>query len=221
MMAVLMSHNGKLGACSATYAPASTCPTDCKLQSCCYGRVGGTVGMVEHRIASELSGIGPDVLAELEASEVATLAHKVPKGHPLRLHVVGDCATPRRAAVLSGACANWPGPVWTYTHAWRTVPRESWGKVSVLASCESMWDAKQAITDGYAPAVVVPEHPADGKAYPGPHGLTVIPCPSQTRDIPCDRCRLCWRDAALLQRGAVIALAAHGAQRRKVLEVIQ
>jgi hypothetical protein len=65
----------------------------------------------------------------------------------LRLHVVGDARTNAAARVLPEAARRYAlrgdsprrgRKVWTYTNAWRTVGRESWGDaVSVLASVET------------------------------------------------------------------------------------
>src|SRR5262249_56953925 len=99
--------------------------------------------------------------------------------------------------------------VWTYTHAWRTVARESWGEsVSVLASVETVRDARAAMAAGYAAAVVVSafERPT---AYQV-DGTTVIPCPEQTRGITCRECGLCRDDERLRSAGLVIGFRAHG-----------
>ncbi len=139
----------------------------------------------------------------------------------LRLHTGGDCKTDEAALILSDACREWLGHVWTYTHAWRVVARRSWGDVSVLASCETSEDALRAIERGYAPELTVPEHPANGKAWSDENGITWIPCPAQTNDTNCVRCGLCFDDRALLGRRAGIAFEAHGRAKRQVQQVVQ
>src|SRR5262249_30218679 len=123
----------------------------------------------------------------------------------LRLHVVGDARTAAAARTLGAAArcyaARGNAPrhgrkVWTYTHAWRAVPPASWGAaVSVLASVEPVHDARDAMARGYAAAVVVAafERPS---AYPI-DGVTVIPCPNQTRGVSCRDCGLCRDDERL------------------------
>lgn len=128
--------------------------------------------------------------------------------------------TPFRARTLADGAKAWNGPVWTYTHAHREVPREAWGRVSVLASCEKPQDAADAMDRGYAAALVTPPHPEDGRAYEL-GGVKVIPCPNQTRGVQCSECRLCFDDARLLASRSVIGFEVHGASKKRALNVIQ
>jgi hypothetical protein len=79
----------------------------------------------------------------------------------MRLHTVGDCRTDEAAKIVAAAAERYMdaggGPVWTYTHAWRLVDRASWGRVSVLASCETPEQVELARARGYATAIVVDE----------------------------------------------------------------
>ncbi len=61
---------------------------------------------------------------------------------------------------------------------------------------------------GYAAAVVVANFERDS-AYPI-DGVTVVPCPEQTRGITCRDCGLCRDDERLRSTGLVIAFEAHG-----------
>ena len=173
---------------------------------------------------------GPAPRSGLDATrqEAALIDAEInpPSGRPLRLHVSGDCKTRKAADVLSAACERWRnrggGPVWTYTHSWRSIPRATWRGVSVLASVETITDAKRAMKRGYAAAIVVAEHPADGKAH-RVDGVRVIPCPQQTRGTSCVDCGLCMKDSMLQSGSGVIAFAAHGAgtkRAKRALEVI-
>jgi hypothetical protein len=46
--------------------------------------------------------------------------------------------------------------VFTYTHNWRKIKRSSWGRmISILASCETIPQVKQAMRRGYATAIVL------------------------------------------------------------------
>jgi hypothetical protein len=146
----------------------------------------------------------------------------------LRLHVVGDCRTNASARVLGAAARRYSArgnhprtgrKVWTYTHAWRDVKRSSWtDSVSVLASVETAADAKAAMRQGYAAAIVVGEFERDN-AYPV-EGLTVIPCPNQTKGITCRECGLCRDDERLRKNGLVIAFAAHGRQAESMRQTL-
>lgn len=133
-------------------------------------------------------------------------------GRDLRLHVGGDVRTDEEARVLAAAADRWlarrGGTVWTYTHSWRTVRRRSWGKISALASCETLADVSAARARGYAPALVVPRF-LDTKAWPLGR-LRAVPCPAELRDdVSCATCRLCL-DRDLLSLGVVIVFAIHG-----------
>ena len=122
----------------------------------------------------------------------------------LRLHVVGDCADDAAALIVSAAAARYSArsgqPVWTYTHAWRTVARESWGSVSVRASCETVEQLAEARARGYSGAIVVAEH-VGPKTVDG-----ITPCPQQTKGTTCADCRLCFTARA------TIAFEAHGSK---------
>jgi hypothetical protein len=146
----------------------------------------------------------------------------------LRLHVVGDAKTEAAARELGAAARRYTvrgnaprcgKKVWTYTHAWRTVPRKSWGDaVSVLASVETVREAREAMAKGYAAAVVVAAFERES-AYPI-DGTTVLPCPNQTRGVTCRDCGLCRDDERLRSAGLVIAFQAHGARGAAVRQTL-
>ncbi len=222
MYAVLHSKNSKVGDVAATYAPISkTCPASCPLRdNGCYAQ-SGNVGFKVRRTEEYSDGLNGDTVATLEGDEITDMARHAPKGHALRIHVSGDATTDYRARQMSRGASAWDGPVWSYTHAWGTVERASWGKVSILASCETLDAVERAWAFGYAAALVVASHPENGRAYIADNGVKVIPCPSQTRGIKCTDCRLCWDDELLHNQGACIAFAAHGATKKRTLRVIQ
>jgi hypothetical protein len=105
-------------------------------------------------------------------------------------------------------------PVWSYTHAWRRVPRAAWGGVSILASCESPEQVRRAWERGYAAALVVAHFPQEGAHDLA--GVRVLPCPWQSRGVTCRDCRLCWDDTRLLERRLAIGFAAHGSGAARV-----
>ncbi len=100
--------------------------------------------------------------------------------------------------------------MWGYTHAWRTVPREDWRGVSVLASVESHKDVEAAAERGYASLRVVRGAMMDhGHAYRyGP--FRYIPCPEITRGVKCTDCRLCLDADGLHRRKSVILVSPVG-----------
>ena len=139
------------------------------------------------------------------------------------MHVVGDCRTPEAASIVAKAAEAWTArnnaPAYGYTHAWRDVPREAWRSVSILASVETLTDAREAIEAGYAPAVIVAEHTE--KRARVVDDVRVIPCPNQTTGVTCDECRLCFDADALHKRRAVIAFEAHGVRARAIRETLK
>lgn len=217
VFAVEVSQNKKLGVCSATYAAQVTCPPDCPfLGNGCYDEW-GHAWIHTRRLNAEAKRLrlSPIEVAENEAAVVRSLSGCL----DLRLHVVGDCQTTEAADVVSLAGSKHRRKrrrdVWTYTHAWAEVPREAWRDVSVLASCETAEQVRQAWSLGYAAAVTLPRF-RQRKLYLDA-GLKVLPCPEQaTGDKDCSSCRLCFSDAKLLDKGVVIAFAAHGGGKKRM-----
>lgn len=210
---------------AATYASISvTCPTTCMFRNNgCYAE-GGFVGLK----AGNLAGIGtPWDAAWNEASHILKFigesGGRVPQdggrqgdaGRDLRLHVSGDCKEPEAVDIFAAMERTWRnaggGQVWTYTHAWRTVGRHRWGGVSVLASCETPEDIKEARARGYTPSLTIRSHRGATKAYsiPGIEGK-LIPCPAETKKTSCVKCRLCFDDKKLEERKNIITFALHG-----------
>lgn len=220
--AVLVSGNSKTGPVSITYASQNSCPVSCPLlNNGCYAE-NGHIRFIRNRLNKAEVSATPEDVARDEAAAIDSL----PAILPLRLHGVGDCPTVEAASIVAGAAKRFRqrggGPVWTYTHAWRDVPREVWGDdVNVLASCESTGEAHEAEEQGYVPAIIVPEHPQDGKAYMR-DGLKMIPCPEQTgRTTNCTTCRLCWDEDKLRKQGAAITFQAHGARKSLVRSMVE
>jgi hypothetical protein len=166
-LATARSNNSKIGEAATTYAEQRSCPSDCVFfdGGGCYaeeGPLGKFVTAPLNRAAQAVEA-GPVEIAQAEADAIDDLS--VVPGLPLRLHTVGDCATDEAACIVAAAAERYMerggGPVWTYTHAWRVVARESWGTVSVLASCETGDDVRVARSRGYATAMVVEEFDLD------------------------------------------------------------
>ena len=208
--AVEASKNSKTGTCSATYAAQVTCPPDCPLMGeGCYAEA-GRVGITTRRLNDGAQGaMGA---AHEEADAIDTLSGLL----DLRLHVVGDCATDEAARIVSGAAERFMEralrtDAWAYTHAWRDVERESWGGVSVLASCHDETQVHEAMDKGYATCMTVEEMPE--KAYKQ-DGVTYIPCIEQTRDTPCVECRLCFKDEVLKRKKLVVLFALHTSKKK-------
>lgn len=213
---VLSSQNRKLGEASATYLPLTTCPDTCLHKGKgCYAEH-GHVGM--HARKKESKGIAPHVWGNLEYEDIVLACKRKEDIRPLRLHVSGDVTNIGNVWLLSNI--TWRPKVWTYTHRHRIVHREAWGKVSVLASCDTREDIEHALDTGYAPASVVSRFESNAPFRPAKSSVWLIPCPNQTKGITCVQCGLCLEDRRLRQKGYGIAFASHGVSKRK-LKVIQ
>lgn len=218
--AVENSENSKLGNCSATYVSQASCPASCPLlRNGCYAET-GHVGIITARLGR--SGLGGAVLL---AREHAREIDRLSGARMLRLNVVGDCRTNQAAEIVSKAAKRYnrrytsARKVWTFAHAWRDVKRKSWGEVSVLASCESVKEARIAMRAGYAAAAIVPEFTSE-KVYEQ-EGVKILPCPNQTRGVTCDKCALCLNDERLRKAGIVIGFVPHGAGARAVRNTLK
>lgn len=218
VLAVEKSVNAKTGPCSATYVSQSSCPDDCALRGSGCMAEHGILGMRVQKLNDHAPITGAD-LAALEAYAIERLTGP----RALRLHIVGDCVTDTAARLVAAAARQHTRkhsqPVWTYTHAWRTVRRASWTGVSVLASCESPADTAVAANRGYASALLVDAFP--GRTVYAVGDTRIIPCPAQTtRGVTCTSCRLCWDDHRLLNAGLTIGFAAHGSGRPRALRTL-
>lgn len=222
------------GICAAVTLPIKqTCPKTCELlkSRTCYAMFGPLSMYKVKRLEKASRGMSPEEIACAAASEMDEVRRPFVRGRPLRLFEAGDARTPNAAAILAASSRHWMqrgggardcgNNVWGYTHAWRTVPRDAWAGVSMLASVEArrgdeqsaFLKAREAIDLGYVPALVVPYFPSDtGERAFVREGVRYIPCPAQTRpeSWSCVTCRLCFDDKKLARRGAAIAFAAHG-----------
>lgn len=211
------SKNSKIGRVSATYAPIKqTCPDTCELKGHgCYAEL-SFVGMINRKLESQATGMSKLEVAKAEAAAIDV--GKVTDNRPLRIHVSGDCTTISGAEVVSAAARRFTqrggGKVWSYTHAWRNVPRSAWEGVSILASVKGTGDILEARAQGYAAAIVVPEHKSKKRYRVG--NFKFIPCPAQTFDVTCVDCRLCFNADGLLERKLGIAFAVHGSKTKSL-----
>jgi hypothetical protein len=205
---------------STSVSISKTCPSSCAFKDRgCYAQEGFTSKSQRtmDAAARELSTL--DVIRdEVRKIDAAFGGGRVPRdgargGRDLRLHVGGDVGNARGAIVLAAAARRWRdrggGAVWTFTHHWRSIPRALWGgALSVLASCETASDVREARAAGYPVALTVPQFP-DGDEPWTAAGLKIVPCAYETRGRTCAECRLCLdRDLVDLKIG--IGFAVHG-----------
>jgi hypothetical protein len=170
-IAVARSNNEKIGDCATTYAAQASCPSSCAFFNGggCYAEAGHVYRSTTRvlNLVADAAALTPVDVALEEAAAIGELVEDFWKisGRPMRLHTVGDCRTDEAARIVAAAAERYMdaggGPVWSYTHAWRIVDRASWGRVSVLASCESAEQVELARARGYATAIVVDEFQTD------------------------------------------------------------
>lgn len=248
VLAMERTGNAKTGTVSCTYAPRQSCPGTCIFcNSGCYGEY-AFIKTINRNIQAAAAKFGGDriKIAEVEAESIRGL-----KGNlPLRVHIIGDCSVGGAARLVSDAVMDYQRiarmPSWAYTHAWRSVGRNSWGRMSVVASTESIDDVYKAFGKGYAACIV-----AESKEKVVlPSGIRLLPCPAITKpvqvvrepllnkdgspsmtkdgqqrmrniEVPggykCVRCRLCMKAARLRQLGIVINFHPHGGEEAEPL----
>lgn len=208
----------------ATYSSVKgSCPLTCPLKdNGCYAQA-GPLGIHVNRLDKEVDGLSALQLArnEVKAIDESYEGGAVPAGRDMRLHVSGDCRTVAGAKLINNAVSRWKkrggGNVWGYTHCWDHVMKEVWSNVSMLASVDTVEEAVYARQNGYAPALVVAEHPSE-KAYTLPGSdIKWIPCPAQTREgVGCSDCRICMDTDRLYRDNYGIAFAAHGCKKNSI-----
>lgn len=203
-----------------------SCPDSCKLKDAgCYAQV-SYVAMVNKRNERRVRGGSAVDVAKAEAAAIDKSygGGDVPVGRVLRIHTAGDSRTRRGTRLIAAAVNRWKkrggGAAWSYSHAYKHVPRSYWGSVSILASVDGVEDIESARKNGYAPAIVVAEHVSE-KAYKlvGSE-VKFIPCPAQTKpggkEVSCVKCRLCFSADRLFENGMGISFAAHGVKQGAV-----
>lgn len=214
--------------CATYVSIESTCPDTCVFKNAgCFAQ-NGFIRRITRPLDVGLSGI------EVARNEAALMdrafrgrwgqGQRIPQdgrhgGRDLRLHVGGDVSGPDAVRILADAARRWKnrggGDVWTYTHRWREVPAELWGPIRVWASTETAAEAREAQAQGYRASMTIDHnyttknrHSFNDLTIPRTEGLDVIPCPWETRKVPCNHCRLCLREA--IPGSPVIGFVVHG-----------
>lgn len=231
------SQNSKLGTklVDTTYASINaTCPNSCELKyNGCYASL-SFVGIQVAQLDKLSVGVSALEAARQEARAIDESYNggNVPYLRDMRLHVSGDSRTVKGSKLINSSVGRWKkrggGDCWSYSHAWRNVPRSVWSHVSMLASISKPEEAVEARKQGYAPAIVVSEF-ASPKAFTVPGSdVKYIPCPAQTspggKDIGCTECRLCFNADRLYENNFGIAFEAHGVKKNAIkrrLKMIQ
>jgi hypothetical protein len=177
------------------------------------------------------SGYSSDEVVAQEADRIRRAFHgrTIPQdgakgGRDLRLHVGGDVGSEQGARLLANAAADWHerggGAVWSFSHTWRRIRRDSWRPISILASVERAEDIDLAAQAGYAAAVVVPHFPSSRSFRLQGSTARIVACPAESVGATCVRCRLCLDADALSKSNTAIAFAAHGSGAKRVREAL-
>ncbi len=155
---VSSSANGKIGAVDTTWVSVSSTCVDCDFltNKVCYTMGYPSSQHVERLDAAAERARADSTQCSLDEAACIDAAYnggQVPSGRILRLHSSGDTSTPEGAVAVAKAVDGWlkrGGQLaYTYTHAWRRVPRHLFGKLSVLASLNPGDDAREALRQGY------------------------------------------------------------------------
>lgn len=206
-----------------TYASVrGSCPLTCIFKDAgCYSQH-GPLGIHVGRLDKEVDGLSALQIARSEAQAIDESYNggEVPSGRDMRLHVSGDCRTVAGAKLLNSAVGRWKarggGNVYSYTHCWDHVTKDVWSNVSMLASVDTVEDAVYARQNGYAPAIVVPEH-ISNKVYTLPGSdIKWIPCPAQVKGIGCVDCKICFNADKLFKNNMGVAFSAHGVKKTSI-----
>lgn len=131
----------------------------------------------------------------------------------VRLGAIGDpvALSPLDGAYIRATVKRAGLALIGYTHGWRMAKANRWRK-SIMASCETLAEADQAIAAGWRATVVLPaDH--TGRTFKTPAGGTGVICPAQLapKAVTCNTCRLC--DGST--RGPVIGFIDHGPTARR------
>lgn len=207
---VSSSGNTKIGALDATWASIHSTCVDCswKKTKVCYA-LGGRAQFVVYKLdeAARRARRGATETSFDEAACIDAAYHvgnpcetgAVPPGTVLRVHASGDTSTVKGARALAAAIARWKkrggSLAYSYTHAWRRVPRAAFGELSVLASIDKAEDVPAALAQGYGSVTVLvtedswaknftirPDGDLVFKKFPVPGtntNLGFVPCPAQ------------------------------------------
>lgn len=191
-------------------AAQASCPVSCPfLGAGCYAE-SGPQGIHTARLNKSVNGESAEGIALAEEIEIGKLSGT----RPLRLHIVGDCKTSTAALIVSHAAWLYRRkhnmPVWGYTHAWREVHSGYYriNGVTMLASCETIAEVKQADSLNYRTALTTTKF-KQNTAWKE-NGFTFVPCPEQTgKTKNCTTCKLCWHPQDKLPK-TVIVFETHG-----------
>lgn len=147
------------------------------------------------------------------------LANRAPTAKMVRVAAIGDPARAKfRDLESSFQLSNQLGLAYVgYTH-FHKEPSSDRLKGMLMASCDSMEEADEAVKRGWRATTIVPFDFKE-KRFTSPEGHTAVVCPAQTKpaEITCNDCLLC--DASRKTRFQIIAFKDHGPKVRNQIRI--
>lgn len=221
-----VSQNRKTGNIAVTSTSSASCPAACPfvktvaektVYNGCYADYSYT-GIAWRKLDKQ----GQDF-----KSLLVNIRH-MDKGAKLRLNVMGDLPhnnqviDANKVNQLADTIANRKIKTILYTHhdltidANLTTLQNTFDKIHVNASCESVNQAKRALDSGLNAVMVMP---LDSPKHQRIDDLRVVQCPAEYNDkITCSNCMLCAKDRT--QNRVVIGFTAHGTAKTKVSKAV-
>ena len=142
------------------------------------------------------------------ASLEAALARSPRSAKAVRLGAIGDPARVNRSELLRDIdYARSQGlKVLGYTHHWKSEPLTGALKHELLASCETLEQAQEALKRGWLVSVAGPQS-VEG----------MVTCPNFSRpEVQCNRCRLCDVSVLKKTRFKGVVFPAHGGSKKRL-----
>ena len=139
------------------------------------------------------------------------ISNRHPRARAARLGALGDPSRVRRRIFKSGVKRLRAAglAVLGYTHFWRGKRRNQGLRTDLMASCDNIGQADDALALGWKPAAIVDYDPGPNVSIVvTPGGARLLVCPAMRKKrITCDDCRMCDPSAAVWQAGKIHGIA--------------
>ena len=137
------------------------------------------------------------------------IANRAPSARMVRMSAIGDPARANRKSLLNAwkLAKQLKLAFVGYTHFHKDKTNSKLKSI-LMASCDTVDDADEAVSRGWRATAIVPYNFND-KRFVTPAGNHAVICPAQTKDnITCNDCLLC--DASKNTRFSIVAFKDHG-----------
>lgn len=214
-----LSSNRKTGSIPTAYVGTTKTETRASCKGCSLGpeakgpQANSCYAWRGLNMAKFLGHHSPRFQREPERYDLLAVLEKIPARvlktvKVVRMAALGDPARADRKEFWSAVALakKWHLSVLAYTHFWREAGNQEL-KQTVMASCDRLDEADDAIRKGWTPAVVLPfdESKAVGHAVTTPDGNRILVCPAQTKPakVTCNTCRMCDPSHQVFRGGKV------------------